>query len=188
MNTEHLLTQSWNDFVLNINAFMNELGITKDEFSCDHAALRVNTVTRADFLRHFFNQHGRIISENMINGRPILVIELAQPLMLNNTPVPYVELPYPNDKVYPSEGWEHIELVIPGKATCVDELRLHSEEKIPRLAEIINKESAEIKVKFSSPKGDKERVPNPTIALKKNGICIKLHSHSIKAIIDSGQR
>ena len=107
--------------------------------------------------------------------------------MLNNTPVPYVELPYPNDKVYPSEGWEHIELIIPGKATSIDELKRHSVEKVPQLSQVINEESADIKVKFSSPKGDKERIPNPTIALKKNGICIKLHSSSIKDIIDSEQ-
>ena len=187
MNTEQLLTKNWNDFVAKINAFMAELGIAKNQFSCDHAAIRVNTIAHADLLRNFFSQHGNVISENQINGRPILIIELDTPLMLNNTPVPYVELPYPNDKTYPTEGWEHIELVIPGEATSINELKDHSIKAVPQLQQVINELPDGIKVKFSSPKGDKERIPNPTIAMKKNGICIKLHSHSIKVIIDSEQ-
>ncbi|MGS0726836.1 VOC family protein, partial [Shewanella sp. 0m-11] len=42
-----------------------------------------------------------------------------------------------------------------------------------------------IKVKMSSPKGDKERLANPTIAFKKDGICVKVHAHGIKAVIAS---
>ncbi|MBM7073981.1 VOC family protein [Shewanella sp. 202IG2-18] len=185
MNTEFLLTQSWDDFVSKINNFMDELGIEKDEFECDHAAIRVNTQKHADQLRAFFETKGKVISENFINGRPILIIELNEPLMLNGTQVPYVELPYPSEKAYPFEGWEHIELVVPGKASTVESLIESSIASIPKIEKAINGQLTEIKLKQSSPKGEKERLPNPTIALKKADICVKLHSHSIKAIIES---
>nr|WP_235861085.1 VOC family protein [Photobacterium phosphoreum] len=45
-----------------------------------------------------------------------------------------------------------------------------------------------IKVKASSPAGEHERLPNPTYAFKKDNICIKLHSHSLAAVIASEQR
>lgn len=187
MNIEQLLTQSWDDFVLKINALMDELGISRNKFACDHAAIRVNSTAQADLLRVFFKQYGKVISANIINGRPILIIELEKPLMLNQTPVQYIELPYPSDKTYPAEGWEHIELIIPGEAKSIEQLKLHTITFVPKMKSVINEASKDIKIKYSSPKGEKERIPNPTIAIKQNGICIKLHSFSIKAIIDSEQ-
>ncbi|WP_350639928.1 VOC family protein [Psychrobacter sp. CAL606-MNA-CIBAN-0158] len=44
-----------------------------------------------------------------------------------------------------------------------------------------------MKVKQSSPKGDKERLANPTIAFKANGICVKVHPHDIQKIVESEQ-
>lgn len=40
---------------------------------------------------------------------------------------------------------------------------------------------------MSSPKGDKERLANPTIAFKRDDVCIKVHPHGIKAVIASEQ-
>jgi predicted metalloenzyme YecM len=44
-----------------------------------------------------------------------------------------------------------------------------------------------VKAKLSSPKGENERLANPTVALKWDGICIKFHPHSISDIIHSEQ-
>ena len=44
-----------------------------------------------------------------------------------------------------------------------------------------------IKVKLSSPQGEGERLANPTVAFKKNGVCIKLHPHTLKEVIASEQ-
>ena len=187
MNTEQLFTQSWEDFVSKINKFMEELSIDQDTFECDHAAIRVNSRKKADELRVFFKKNGKVISENIINGRPILIIELNKPLILNRTSVPYVELPYPGNSTYPYEGWEHVEFIIPGKTNSIDTLKQSVITLIPNFENVFHNENEQVKIKFSSPKGDNERLPNPTIALKKNSVCIKLHSHSIKDIIDSEQ-
>ncbi|MGB0893608.1 MAG: VOC family protein [Parashewanella sp.] len=186
-SSEDILQNQWDAFCTAISKFEQQLHLTSSEFQCDHAAIRVNSIEQADALRVFFENRSKIISENIINGRPILIFKLDQPLDLNGKPVACVELPYPNDKRYPIESWEHIELVIPSNATSCPQLLQDIKRFNPELATIIESPSADIKVKISSPKGENERLPNPTIALKKDNICIKLHPHSIQDIIASEQ-
>lgn len=95
-----------------------------------------------------------------------------------------VELPYPGNKQYPIEGWEHIELILGCTATTCDELKQQLLDMAPQLAPVLAGQS-EIKVKMSSPQGEHERLANPTIAFKKDDICIKIHPHGIKAVIES---
>ncbi|ABZ76187.1 protein of unknown function DUF991 [Shewanella halifaxensis HAW-EB4] len=178
------LINSWSAFSQRIQAFTQELGLDSLYLECDHSALRVNSVEAADELRHGFSSVGKIISDNMINGRPILIIELNTPLMMGTSAIECVELPYPSDKVYPVEGWEHIELVLDCNAKDCDTLTQALLEHAPQLAPVLAG-TTDIKVKMSSPKGDKERLANPTIAFKKNGICVKVHAHGIKAVIAS---
>lgn len=182
--TYEQLNQSWPSFSQAIAAFITELGLDKLNLECDHCALRVNTPQAADELRSQFAKHGNIISDNMINGRPILIIELDSPLMMNNSAIDCVELPYPGEKAYPQEGWEHVELIFKCNASDCESLSQQLINAVPTLAGIIAGET-DIKVKQSSPKGDKERLANPTIAFKKNGLCVKVHPHGIKAVIAS---
>jgi predicted metalloenzyme YecM len=176
MNYQHL-QDTWVDFSQRITAFIDQLGLESLSLYCDHAALRVNDNHMAQLLADEFSQHGKIISNNIINGRPILIIQC-------------VELPFPSDKAYPVEGWEHVELVFPSQAQTCDELVAELIEKVPQLADLIagnDSENSDIKVKQSSPKGDKERLANPTIAFKANGICVKVHTHDIQKIVESEQ-
>jgi predicted metalloenzyme YecM len=193
MNYQHL-QHTWADFSQRISAFIHRLGLDNLALNCDHAALRVNDNQTAQLLVDEFSQHGKIISNNIINGRPILIIKLAEPLVIGAMKIQCVELPFPSDKSYPVEGWEHIELVFPSQAQTCDELVAELIEKVPLLADVIagntiagSDENSDIKVKQSSPKGDKERLANPTIAFKANGICIKVHPHDIQKIVESEQ-
>ncbi|ABI71439.1 VOC family protein [Shewanella frigidimarina] len=198
MNYQHL-QHTWADFSQRISAFIHRLGLENLALDCDHAALRVNDNQTAQLLVDEFCQHGKIISNNIINGRPILIIKLAAPLVIGKMKIQCVELPFPSDKAYPIEGWEHIELVFPSQAQTCDELVAELIEKVPRLADVIagntiasnaiagSDENNDIKVKQSSPKGDKERLANPTIAFKANGICVKVHPHDIQKIVESEQ-
>jgi len=181
-----VLQQTWPNFSLQIQAFIKQLGLDDLALDCDHSALRVNDMQSAQLLADEFSQHGEIISNNMINGRPILIIKLTRPLMLGTTPIECVELPFPSDKTYPIEGWEHVELVLPSNAKTCAELANELITKVPQLAQVIAGKTA-IKVKQSSPKGNNERLANPTIAFKANGICVKVHPHGIQKIIDSEQ-
>ncbi|MGI2191215.1 VOC family protein [Shewanella baltica] len=201
------LTQSWPAFEAQISALIETLGLADKALVCDHVALRVNSIASADALRDAFSRVGKIISDNIINGRTILIIELDTPLTLGQFSIACVELPYPSDKVYPQEGWEHIELVIDSKATECDTLSQDLLALCPKLSALLPSEQAAepvlsrspdlssqglaslagIKIKMSSPKGDKERLANPTIAFKRDDVCIKVHPHGIKAVIASEQ-
>ena len=198
MNYQHL-QHTWADFSQRISAFIHRLGLENLALDCDHAALRVNDNQTAQLLVDEFSQHGKIISNNIINGRPILIIKLAEPFVIGAMKIQCVELPFPSNKIYPVEGWEHIELVFPSQAQTCDELVAELIEKVPLLADVIagktiasnaiagSDENNDIKVKQSSPKGDKERLANPTIAFKANGICVKVHPHDIQKIVESEQ-
>ncbi|WP_299495077.1 VOC family protein [uncultured Shewanella sp.] len=179
-----LLLDSWPTFCANIDAFMEELGLTSHSLICDHVAIRVNQLSLANQLKTHVHEYGKIISENMINGRPILIIKLNQSLQLNHLIIDYLELPFPSHKRYPIEGWEHIELVFPSHAKDCQTLSHELQQAIPTLAPVIANQTA-IQVKMSSPKGEKERLANPTIAFKKNNVCIKIHPHHIHTIISS---
>ncbi|MBE8167171.1 MAG: VOC family protein, partial [Shewanella sp.] len=182
---ETLLTTEWLTFSAKIQSFMTQLGIEQQKFECDHVALRANSTAKADEYRAFFEEHGTIISENIINGRPILIIELDVPLNLNGMLIPCIELPYPSNKIYPQEGWEHVEFVVPSNAKNCEQLITDIVNIIPNLKDTLmptHSEKSDIKVKLSSPHGKHERLANPTIALKQKDVCIKLHPHSIKAI------
>ena len=201
------LTQSWPAFEAQILALLETLGLADKALVCDHVALRVNSIASADALRDAFSRVGKIISDNIINGRTILIIELDTPLTLGQFSIACVELPYPSDKVYPQEGWEHIELVIDSKATECDTMSQDLLALCPKLSALLPYEQAAepvpsssqdlssqglaslagIKIKMSSPKGDKERLANPTIAFKRDDVCIKVHPHGIKAVIASEQ-
>ncbi|MPY26572.1 VOC family protein [Shewanella psychropiezotolerans] len=182
--SEQVLIDTWPIFCDRITTFLQELGLKQLKLACDHTALRVNTVEAAEALSVYFQRQGKVISNNIINGRPILIFELNTPLIMGQMKIDCVELPYPGNKQYPIEGWEHIELVLACTATTCDELKQQLLDMAPQLAPVLSGQSA-IKVKMSSPQGEHERLANPTIAFKKDDICIKIHPHGIKAVIES---
>lgn len=184
--TTQALIDSWTIFCTQITAFLDELGLLDQQLECDHVALRVNSKDAAERLSNHFDEQGKVISNNIINGRPILIFELNQPLQLSTLNIPCIELPYPSDKKYPVEGWEHIELVLPCTAQNCEDLEVALLALVPTLQPVLTGKT-DIKVKRSSPQGEHERLANPTIAFKKGNICIKVHPHGIKAVIASEQ-
>lgn len=184
------LMASWPLFCAELTPFLQELGLDNLNLEIDHTALRVNHREAAEQLSRQFAQDGTIISRNIINGRPIEVIELNTPLIFGQQYIQCVELPYPTEKRYPIEGWEHIELVLDCGAKTCDELVEALAERVPSITQIIDDAQqglGDIKIKLSSPKGEHERLPNPTIAFKRGNLCVKVHPQGIKAVIASEQ-
>ena len=177
------LNKQWPSFSQAILNFAQELGLQDFSLDCDHVALRVNDLDTAQDLLAYWQTQGKIISDNVINGRPIYIIDLDKPLQLGDWTIDCVELPFPS-KQYKQQGWEHIELVIPGAATTMAQLELDLAKFNPQLAALLASDPT-IKIKRSSPQGEKERLPNPTIAFKRDNICIKIHSASIRAVLAS---
>lgn len=178
------LPRFWGDIL----SLANELGIDTQLLVADHIAMRINDFNVAKSVHQEWLTQGTQISNAMINGRPIVVIEFSQPLQVKNHSIECLELPYPSDKTYPNEGWEHVEFVVPSFAQTTQEFVEEVKAAFPQLSS--NWESLDekgIKVKLSCPQGEGERLANPTVAFKKNGVCIKLHPHTLKEVIASEQ-
>ncbi|MEN0615896.1 VOC family protein [Klebsiella indica] len=163
-----------------LNALASRLGLDMALHDADHISLRCHQNTTAERWRSGFEQCGTLLSENIINGRPICLFKLDEPICVAHWRLHIVELPWPGEKRYPHEGWEHIEIVLPGEPDTLNAraLALLSDEGLSQPG---------IFVKTSSPKGERERLPNPTLAVTDGNVTIKFHPWSIEQIVASEQ-
>lgn len=177
------------DFMHKIQQLSEVLHINLSAFRADHIALRINEAELAHLAHQEWLKTGKEISNARINGRPIIVIEFDQPLAAQGWHVECLELPYPTQgKLYPEQSWEHVEFVVPSDAETAEAYLEDVKGLFPEFAaqyQTLNELG--VKVKLSSPKGEGERLNNPTVAFKKDGVCIKLHPHSLKTIVESEQ-
>ncbi|QEH08911.1 VOC family protein [Histophilus somni] len=155
-----------------------------DRVEIDHIALRVNKRKSAEDWLTLLLKCGTILSGNIVNGRVIYLIQLDNPIRFSDQFIDIIELPFPKDKVYPVENWEHIEVIIPF------EVNETVDEWVTRIRQqFLWEELANLKVKVSEPKVDGEQLPNPSIAVSfvnqlENHTCIKVHPYHIKKIIE----
>lgn len=156
------------------------LGLDIAPLDADHISLRCHQNTTAERWRRGLEQCGELLSENIINGRPICLFRLREPVAVAHWRFTVVELPWPGEKRYPHEGWEHIEIVLPGEPDTLNAraVALLSDEGLSQPG---------ISVKTSSPRGEKERLPNATLAVSDGVVTIKFHPWSIEAIVASEQ-
>ncbi|BEM04645.1 MULTISPECIES: VOC family protein [Serratia] len=163
-----------------LQQFAARLQLDLSSFAADHISLRCHQNATAERWRQGLMQCGTLLSESMINGRPICLFDLQQPLAVGPWRIDCVELPYPGEKRYPHEGWEHVELVLSG-----DPQTLHARALSHLADEALL--APGIKLKQSSPKGEGERLPNPTLAITDGTVTIKFHPYSIRDIVASEQ-
>ena len=169
-----------------IDGLAQLLGLNIKHLKADHLAMRINDQSVAEHVHQAWLNEGKQISNARINGRPIIVIQLDSPLQIASQKIDCLELPYPTDKTYPHQGWEHVEFVVPSDAKTTEQLLEDVKVTFPLMAKNWPKlDELGIKVKLSSPKAEAERLANPTIAFKHNGVCIKLHPHTLQAVIKS---
>ncbi|HAS6143527.1 TPA: VOC family protein [Vibrio vulnificus] len=176
-------------FMQKIESLADLLQLDLSFAQADHIALRVNENQTAQLSQQMWSEQGKVISQANINGRPIIVIEFDVPLASRGWKIECLELPYPAEgKAYPQEGWEHVEFVVPSHAQTAEDYLADLKHTYPAFGAQFSKlEELGVKVKLSSPKGEGERLNNPTVAFKYQGICIKLHPHSLKRIVESEQ-
>jgi len=179
--------QSLATFIAKICTLSDKLGLDLTAYQADHLALRINHVELAKAAHQAWLEYGKEISRAQINGRPIIVIAFDTPLVAMDWSIECLELPYPAEgKLYPNQDWEHVEFVVPSTAQTADDYFADIKRAFPELEEALA-QNPQVKVKLSSPKGEGERLNNPTVAFKHQGVCIKLHPHSLKAIVESEQ-
>ena len=175
------------EFMHKIQQLSELLHIDLSNHTLDHIALRINEMHLAKAAHLEWLKEGEEISCAQINGRPIIVIAFDQPLAAAQWTIECLELPYPAPgKTYPDQSWEHVEFVVPSEAQTADDFLADLHQQFPALAQQWS-QLAElgVKTKLSSPKGEGERLNNPTVAFKWQGVCIKLHPHTLKAIVES---
>lgn len=161
-----------------LQALADRLALDITPLDADHISLRCHQNATAERWRLGLEQCGELLSENIINGRPICLFKLHQPVCVAHWRFSVVELPWPGEKRYPHEGWEHIEIVLPGDPETLNAraLALLGDDGLSEPG---------IVVKTSSPKGEGERLPNPTLAVTDGKVTIKFHPWSIEAIVAS---
>ena len=157
-----------------------KLGLTLENLEADHISVRCHQITTAERWKQGLMQVGHLFSENLINGRPICLFELTEPLPVGPWRINVVELPWPGNKLYRHEGWEHVEIVLRGDPETLGAraMALLSDNGLLQPG---------ISFNTSSPQGEKERLPNPTLAVTDGQITIKFHPWSLKEIVASEQ-
>ncbi|MFZ7157523.1 VOC family protein [Avibacterium gallinarum] len=168
-------------FEQHILQLAEKMALPLQDYVIDHLAVRVNSEQSAQRWLSELLKCGKILSDNLVNGRKIYLIQLDTPLIFANQQVQIVELPFPKNKQYPQEGWEHIEAVMPflPKETAnawIERINSH----------FLWNKMTDVRVKVSEPKVEGETLPNPSIAVSgDNAACIKVHPYHIKTIVAS---
>ncbi|ELY4852756.1 VOC family protein [Cronobacter turicensis] len=164
-----------------LQTLAGRLALDINGLHADHISLRCHQNATAERWRKGFEQCGTLLSENIINGRPICLFRLDEPICVGPWRFTVVELPWPGEKRYPHEGWEHIEIVLPGAPETLNQraLALLGDEGLM---------APDISVKTSTPAGEHERLPNPTLAVTDRIVTIKFHPYSIEEIVASEQQ
>ncbi|CNF37463.1 protein yecM [Yersinia enterocolitica] len=163
-------------FAQKLVVFAAKLNLDLTQFSADHISLRCHQTQTAQRWRSGLQQCGNLMSETQINGRAICLFDLTPPLVVGPWQIDCVELPYPGKTYYPHEGWEHVELVLPGDPqTLMQRARALLPTTLPE----------GVTTKFSSPQGEHERLANPTFAVSDGEITIKFHPYTLRQIVDS---
>jgi len=168
-------------FTQAVCALAERLNLPANSVPADHIAVRCHQLATAERWRQGLLRCGSLWHSSQINGREICLFRLHQPLTIGHWQIDLLELPYPGEKLYPHEGWEHIECVFPGGEQDFYARALAS---LPDSALL----TPGLKLKQSAPCTPQERLANQTLALSLAGVCIKLHPYSLEQVVASEQR
>ncbi|CAK9884808.1 MAG: Protein YecM [Candidatus Erwinia impunctatus] len=163
-------------FTAELETLAQRVGLSLAELTADHIALRCHQNSTAERWKAGLLQAGTLFSEKIINGRPIALFSLRTPVSVGPLAFSVVELPWPGDKLYRHEGWEHIEIVLPGapETLAARALALLSDQGLAEPG---------ISVKHRSPRGEGETLPNPTLAVTDGKVTIKFHPWLLSEIV-----
>ncbi len=100
-------------FLTFLTAELADIGIPAHSLECDHLCFRVGTNEEYNFYKAEFENHGKLLTEAMINGRAISTYLLNTPFQTNHHTVPLLELPAPKAAKNYQTGFEHAEFVVP---------------------------------------------------------------------------
>ena len=85
------LFADFQDFEQKIQALAQQINLDLNQYEIDHLSLRVNTEQTANAWLTRLLAYGWVLSDNLINGRVIYLIQLHEPLRLAQQEVDVVE-------------------------------------------------------------------------------------------------
>ncbi len=103
------------DYTLFLEKLERELSAIKVDLTqnfCDHLCYRVENLTQYEEMKEKLKTHARLLTEELVNGRPIASFKLHTPLKYKNRQIPLIELPAPKPNSTHTRGLEHAEFVI----------------------------------------------------------------------------
>lgn len=91
-------------FIEDLTHLVTRTGLDIRDLNADHISLRCHQNATAERWRRGFEQCGELLSENLINGRPICLFRLSQPVQVAHWAFSVVELPWPGKNVTRTRG------------------------------------------------------------------------------------
>ncbi len=163
-------------FLDQLFASLHADGLQVQELELDHLCYRVDSSERYSACRTLFAQHGTLLAESMISGRPIATYRLHQPFVYLVRRIAVVELASPKPGSPYPEGYEHAEFVVPelGNASVryTSDLLAFTERysQLPWDLSDLNKST------------------NADVRMRYAGFSVKFHRHSLEDVIAAEQR
>jgi len=148
-------------FLHQIFQHLSEDQINVSHYELDHLCYRVETIERYKELKEACSTIGSLLTETLINGRPISTFKLHEPIHYQGRAIELLELPSPKPGSPYAEGFEHVEFVI-------DEDLDSFVARYPQLS-------------FDT-RGMKKAV-NPDVRLAYGPLSVKFHRHNLEYVI-----
>lgn len=165
-------------FEHDLQNFAAALGLDLAEHEIDHIALRCHQNTTAERWQRGLEEIATPFSSAIINGRQISLFRLHQPWTVAGSSIDVVELPWPGEKRYRHEGFEHVEVVLRGDHRTLGQraMALIDDRALMQPG---------VSFKTRSPQGENEALPNPTLAVTNGAVTIKFHPWRLEEIVAS---
>jgi predicted metalloenzyme YecM len=113
MNNLQAIIGDYQAFLNQIIKEITQAGFDWNDFvQMDHLCYRVSTQDDYEQKKQALNTVAAVLSETLVNGRPITTFRLHQPIFYDRWRIDAVELPAPKSGIETKEGLEHIELVL----------------------------------------------------------------------------
>lgn len=113
MDELHTIIGDYPSFLTQVLQEIRDAGFDFTDFvQMDHMCYRVPSLERYELKKRELTKVGKLLGEAQINGRPIAVFRLNEPIYSEGWRIDSIELPAPKDGVEIKEGLEHVEMVL----------------------------------------------------------------------------
>ncbi|KYQ91530.1 dihydroxybiphenyl dioxygenase domain-containing protein [Tieghemostelium lacteum] len=183
MSDLKLILGDYDQFFKIIFKHLENTGIKEiDQYEVDHLCYRVTSEAMYQQKKIELSKVGDLLTETMINGRPISVFKLNNPIQYQNRLIPAIELPCPKPISHHVQGLEHMEMVI----NCdFDSMRSKYSHIDWVLAGINKSFNADLEIEFTLSQQDKLDLQYPPSTYnEKRTISVKFHHLPLEKVVE----